>query len=78
MDAMMAAEMMPANAPRPERIPNVAPRLIATKLTVRPAIALATSLAGVPEASGLRCSGSMVCCPRIGRMGWALLLQAGN
>ncbi len=63
IDAMMAAEMMPANAPRPERIPNAAPRLIATKLTVRPATALVTSSATVPEPIELRCWGSMVCRP---------------
>jgi hypothetical protein len=39
-------EIMPALAPRPERMPKAAPRLRATKLTVRPTTTLRHTSAG--------------------------------
>ena len=36
-EAMIAADIIPAKAPLPDKIPNAAPRLSATKLTVRAA-----------------------------------------
>ena len=45
--AMIPAEIMPANAPRPERRPNAAPKLMATKLTVRPTSTFWTMNPGV-------------------------------
>ena len=38
IEAIMAAEIMPVKAPLPESIPNAAPKLKATKLTVKAAI----------------------------------------
>ena len=43
MNAMMAADIIPAKAPLPDKRPKAAPSVRATKLTVKPAIRFCTS-----------------------------------